>query len=209
MENIFPIIFVWLILAIPVFFLAYAIFLVRENKATKYAAIYGRALLMFVLFAAIVGGYIFIPYLMGGSSGSPEYAVEGVYFEKASGDTINFRNGTMTIRGKSPANNITGNFSVVQNNGGFQNQFEAGLWALIKEPYYNNNRGRMLTISWVDSSAYKKAIAKTSNKKKPINYADMPKYRSATWQVETKTENELILSPVYNNNSGKRFLTKL
>ncbi len=211
MENIFPFVLAWLVVAIPVFFLAYSIFLFKENKTTKYAAIYGRATMMFILFAAIVGAYVFVPFFIGKASAPAEYAVEGVYYDRAAGDTISFRNGTITINGKSAHNNIIGNFSVTKMSGGFERQFEAGMGALLKERTLSGTSGRMMTISWIDSSAYKKALANgnASSKRKPNNYSAMPQYRSSSWWIETKTDQELTMIPGYNNNSGRRLLTKL
>ena len=212
MSTAIPFILAWIVIAIPVFFLAYAIFLIKENKIGKYAAVYGRAALMVVLFFVIIGSYVFVPYLMGKAAGPTEYAVEGTYYSASSGDTLTLSNGKILIRGRIKADDITGNFSITGTNSGFESQFESGIKATIGEYSGAPGRNRMLTMSWVDSSAYKKAIANqkpSARKNNNKNLNSTLKYKSASWWVETKSDTELTLQPTNKNNANKLFFTKL
>ncbi|HRE50075.1 MAG TPA: hypothetical protein PK339_01545 [Flavitalea sp.] len=212
MSTAIPFILAWIVIAIPVFFLAYAIFLIKENKIGKYAAVYGRAALMVVLFFVIIGSYVFVPYLMGKAAGPTEYAVEGTYYSASSGDTLTLSNGKILIRGRIKADDITGNFSITGTNSGFESQFESGIKAMIGEYSGAPGRNRMLTMSWVDSSAYKKAIANqkpSARKNNNKNLNSTLKYKSASWWVETKSDTELTLQPTNKNNANKLFFTKL
>lgn len=100
---------IWAIIALPFTFLAYAIFLVKENKTGKYRKIYMSAAIYFGLFLLIGFVYYKLPYMMAADVPNNDHPLDGQYVSE-SRDTLILDNGKYQHRYGNPAKNREGNY---------------------------------------------------------------------------------------------------
>lgn len=112
------IIIAFIILAIPLWFLTYAIFLVRENRKFHYPDVYKRAAIIFGIFLVISAIMVYLPKLYNAPAGTFKTGDEqGVFVNTSTGDTLELTLNTVYIRfKKDPEKNIKGQYYIDQFN---------------------------------------------------------------------------------------------
>jgi hypothetical protein len=157
----------WAVIAIPFSCLAYGIFLVRENKTTKFAAVYKRAVLFFGIFLVIIALYLAGPILYVRSDRPAEVAIEGRYLDPRTGDTLVIGAGQITIRnGAKPDNNVTGTYAITYPHGSSFFDDLTYLYSNSSASTYN----RSISVQYIDSSEYRAAVKRSAKAKKKLNY---------------------------------------
>lgn len=105
-------ILVWILISLPFLFLAYTIFLLRENTKLQYGSVYKRAAIIFVLFAGVVAAYYYIPYMLRPASVPMPDGKEQGTFVNNSGDTLILNSGTLTLLHNDPVANGKGTYRI-------------------------------------------------------------------------------------------------
>lgn len=212
MESVIAFLLVFFVIAIPFFCLAYAIFLIRENKATRYRAVYARAVVFICIFLLIIGGYFYAPALVARIERPPDLPVEGRYYNSYYGDTLTLANQQVTIRHrKQPVYDLTGTYIITYPNGsGIANDWQVSMNALFGKGGQANQYTRMISFYYSDSSKLREYLAaKSKSKRKSYNtYAPVPVSRATHWWIVVRGNSLSLIEP-YNNNGRQFHYTKL
>jgi len=192
MSTPFLILLIWAIISIPFAAFAYAIFLIRENKQTKFAAIYKLAVIFFAVFLIIMAGYVLTPVMYMRAGRPSEVVLEGRYRDTITGDTLVIIDGQFSVRNAAkPEHNISGSYTINYPHG-------SGFFSDLKYLYSNSSAGnynRAIQISYIDSGEYRSAIRKNAKTPKKNTYVPVPYLRNEQlWIVPEGTDISLINS---------------
>jgi hypothetical protein len=198
----------FIILAIPLWFLSYAIFLLRENRKYHYPAIYKRAAIVFAIFLLVSAVLVYLPALYNEpvEQLKPGYE-QGIFVNTTSGDTLELALNNVYLRFKlNPERNTKGQYYIEQINPSI-NYSMAGLYAgdylsrllMHFEPISKESAVPRITFTYpnqVDNS-------KSSGKKKNTRNVN-PGSHSEIFRFELKGE-DLTLTNLYNSRETGHF----
>jgi len=171
MDTAIPVLIAVILLLLPFFYIAKAIFFFRENRQLNYRSVYIRALIYGLFGFIIIGLYISIPSMVYKMETGKQVAHTGAYAGINSRDTIVLDGFQMKHRyGDNPMDNYTSTYfltSRINNNN--------DLWTKVKDAVAYSMLGKkigieseMLTLNYpIRTSVYNTQPGKKNKKNQP------------------------------------------
>jgi hypothetical protein len=193
------IVIAFIILAIPLWFLAYAIFLIKENRKFHYPDVYKRAAIIFGIFLVISAIMYYLPGLYNAPLSTFKTGDEqGVFVNTSTGDTLELTLNKVYIRfKKEPEKNIIGQYYIDQFNPRIEYSM-ADLYAgdylsrllMHFEPVSKKNTDPRITFTYPNQVDNSKSIGKKKNNNRSIN----PGSHSESFQFDLQGDNLTLTS---------------
>lgn len=188
MDTFLGIVLLWIAISLPFLFLAYSIFLVRENRKHKYGSVYVKAAISFGIFLLVCLTYYLLPgFFKPASADLPNGKEQGLFVNRRTKDTIELKFNVMSIRhGADDGQPIaSGVYSIYRpkTNG---LSVEAANLGLTREPmllklvnHFNTSREPDPVLEWnyTVKDLSKQKITGNKNRRQKTNY---PNYRHET-----------------------------
>jgi hypothetical protein len=197
----------FIILAIPLWFLTYAIFLIKENRKFHYPAVYKRAAFIFGIFLVISAILYYLPKLYNAPVATFKTGDEqGIFVNENTGDTLELTLNSVYIRfKKDPEKNIKGQYYIDQYTPRIEYSMAesyAGdyLSRLLMhfEPVSMENSQPRITFTYPNQIDKNQSSSNKKNKNRNIN----PGSHSESFRFELKGDNLTLTSLINSRDTG-------